>query len=113
MAATAHVQEVSRLHDESGLNDELMARATGAARSTVRDWFAHRSSPTGIRAERIGELAAIVDRLPRIMDIGYIPLWLTKPIEALDDNKPIDLIAAGEYRRVAKLIASLEDAGAV
>jgi uncharacterized protein (DUF2384 family) len=47
------------------------------------------------------------------MDVGYIPLWLTKPIEALDDDKPIDLIAAGEYRRVAKLIASLEDPGAI
>jgi uncharacterized protein (DUF2384 family) len=112
MAATAHAQEAGRLHDESGLNDELMARATGAARSTVRDWFAQRSSPTGIRAERVGELASIVDRLQRIMDTGYIPLWLTKPIEALDDDKPIDLIAAGEYRRVAKLIAALEDPGA-
>ena len=43
----------------------------------------------------------------------YIPVWMSKPIEALDDEKPVDLIARGEYRRVASLISELEDPGAV
>lgn len=110
--ATAFADEALRIHQDGGLNDVLIARATGAARSTVRDWFARRSSPTGRRAERVGELSAIVDRLPRVMDAEYIPVWLTKPIEALDDEKPIDVIARGEYRRVARLLSELEDPGA-
>ena len=65
--ATAYVDETLRLRREAGLDDALIARATGAARSTVRDWFARRSAPTGRRAERLGELSAIVDRLPRVM----------------------------------------------
>jgi|SRR5215207_10107244 hypothetical protein len=111
--ATVFADEALRIRRDGGLNDELIARATGAARSTVRDWFAHRSAPTGRRAERVGELSAIVERLPRVMRPEYIPVWLTKPIEALDDDKPIDVIARGDYRRVARLISELEDPGAV
>jgi uncharacterized protein (DUF2384 family) len=110
--STAFADEALRIRDNGRLNDEIIARATGSARSTVRDWFSRRSSPTGVRAERVGELSAIVDRLPRVMRAEYIPVWLTKPIEALDDEKPVDLIARGEYRRVARLISELEDPGA-
>ena len=39
-------------------------------------------------------------------------MWLAKPVEALDDDKPVDLIARGEYRRVARVIAELEEPGA-
>jgi hypothetical protein len=102
-----------RIRDTAGIGDELIARATGAARSTVRDWLAGRTSPTGVRAERVGELSAIVDRLPRVMQSDYIGVWLTKPIEALDDDKPVDVIARGDYRQVARIIAELEDPGAV
>jgi len=42
-----------------------------------------------------------------------IPVWLVKPVEALDDDKPIDVIARGDYRQVARLIAGLEASGAV
>jgi hypothetical protein len=41
--ASVFAEEAIRVRD-SGLNDEMIARATGAARSTVRDWFARRSS---------------------------------------------------------------------
>jgi uncharacterized protein (DUF2384 family) len=111
--ATAFADEALRIRSTAGLNDDLIARGTGAARSTVRDWFAHRSAPTGVRAERVGELSAIIDRLPRVMASDYIVVWLTKPIEALDDDKPIDLIGRGEFRRVARLISELEDPGAL
>lgn len=47
------------------------------------------------------------------MSRDYIAVWMIKPIEALDDEKPIDVIAHGEYRRVARLISELEDPGAV
>jgi hypothetical protein len=47
------------------------------------------------------------------MRADYIPVWLAKPIEALDDEKPLDLIRRGEYRRVARVVSELEDPGAV
>ena len=111
-ATTAFADEAIRVHDLGGLSDELIARATGAARSTVRDWLARRSEPTGSRAQRLVELSSVVDRLGRVMGSEYIPVWLSKPVEALDDEKPLELIAGGEYRRVARLVGELEYPGA-
>jgi len=109
----AFAREALRLRQHSGLTAEQIGRATCAAPSTVRAWFVRRSHPTGERAERIAELSAITERLERVMPKSYIPVWLSKPLAALDDAKPLDVIAAGEYKRVAKVISSIEDPGAV
>jgi hypothetical protein len=108
----AFAEEAARLHDRSGLSTQQIARGTGAAPSTVRGWLGHRSEPRGVRAERVAELAAITERLERVMPREYVSVWLSKPIEALDFRKPLDLLAEGEYRRVGKIVASIEDPGA-
>ena len=110
--ATAFAREARRVHERGHLSDQLIARATGAARSTVRGWLALRSEPSGQRAERVAELSALVERLARVMEPDYIPVWLTKPVDALDHEKPIELIARGDYARVARLVSSLEESGA-
>ena len=43
-----------------------------------------------------------------MIEPSYIPVWLHKPGAALDDEKPIDVLAQGEWRRVARLISELE-----
>jgi hypothetical protein len=78
----------------------------------VRQWLARRSAPSGVRAERLAELSSLVERLARVIRPTYIPVWLSKPIPALDDDKPIDRIAQGDYRSLARLISGLEDSGA-
>jgi hypothetical protein len=78
----------------------------------VREWLARRSAPSGARAERLAELSSLVERLALVIRPTYIPVWLNKPIAALDDDKPIDRIAKGDYRAVARLISGLEDTGA-
>ena len=111
--ATAFAQEAVRIHRVARLSDVQIGRAVGAKPSTVRGWLALRSSPSGQRAERVAELAEIVDRLVRVMDPEYIPVWLSKPVEVLDDQKPLDLIARGKARRVAQVVSGLESPGAV
>jgi transcriptional regulator with XRE-family HTH domain len=108
----AYADEAIHVHDTGHLSDRDIARATGAAPSTVREWLARRSSPSGVRAERLAELSSLVERLARVVRPTYIPVWLSKPIPALDDDKPIDRIAKGDYRAVARLISGLEDPGA-
>jgi uncharacterized protein (DUF2384 family) len=39
----------------------------------------------------------------------YIPVWMNKPVPALDDRKPIELISGGEYLRVARIVSALEE----
>ena len=109
----AFALEAGRLRRQVGLTAEQIARATGAAPSTVRGWIGHGSGPSGRRAERIAELSAIIDRLMRVMPKDYIPVWLSKPIEALNEKKPLDLIARGDYRRLAEVISGIEDPGAL
>jgi len=53
----------------------------------------------------------MVRRLGRVLRSESIVPWLQRPVLALDDEKPIELIARGEYRRVAKLISEIEYPG--
>jgi uncharacterized protein (DUF2384 family) len=105
------LRETSYLTD-IGLSDADLARATGAAKSTARAWIKETNVPTGARAERIIELATMVERLERVMERDYISVWLRKPMPMLDEEKPLDLIGRGDYRRVGQVISGLEDPGA-
>jgi uncharacterized protein (DUF2384 family) len=111
--ATAFASEAAHIKDTGNLTVPDIARATGANETTVRAWVRAARSPSGTHAERLAELSAIVERLVRLMDPNYVPVWMRKPIPLLDDDKPLDVIAAGEYRRVSKVLAGLEASGAV
>src|SRR3954451_16296455 len=91
--STAFAEEAVRIRDEGRLSDEDIARANGARPSTARACLALTRSPTGSRAERLVELSAIVDRLTRVIEPDYIPVWMMKPIPALGDEKPIAELA--------------------
>ena len=43
-----------------------------------------------------------------LIERDYVPIWLRKPVPALDDDKPLDVIGRGDYRQVARLISELE-----
>jgi transcriptional regulator with XRE-family HTH domain len=105
---TAFAEEAIRIRETGHLSDRDIARATGAAVSTVGAWLRRSRSPRGRRAERLAELSSIVDRLAEVIDPDYIPVWLHKPVPALDDEKPIDVLARGDWRSVARLISELE-----
>ena len=72
-------------------------------------WTAGTRAPTGERAERLVELSALIERLDRVIDPSYIAVWLRKPVPALEDDKPLDVIGRGDYRRVAALVSALEE----
>lgn len=97
-----------RLREVGHLSREDIATATGAVRSTVGSWLRGERRPSGVRAERVAELSALVERLARVIEPAYVPVWLQKPLAALDDEKPLEMIRRGDYRRVAKLIGELE-----
>jgi uncharacterized protein (DUF2384 family) len=44
------------------------------------------------------------------MEPSYIAVWLRKPVPALQDRKPMDVIASGSYMQVAELVSALEEA---
>lgn len=104
----AFANEASYLRDVGRLSDRDIARATGAGVSTVGSWMRRTRAPSGVRAERLVELSAVVERLSRVIDADYIPVWLRKPVPALGDEKPLDVVARGDYKRLSRLISELE-----
>ena len=110
--ATAFASEAAHIQEIGKLSTADIARATGADETTVRAWIRDARSPSGKRAERLAELSSLIERLVRVMKPEYVPVWMRKPIPLLDDDKPLDLVSKGEYRRVSRVIAGLEGTGA-
>jgi transcriptional regulator with XRE-family HTH domain len=110
--ATAFAIETAHIRETGHLSVADIARATGANETTVRAWLRGVRSPSGMHAERLAELSSIVERLARVMKPTYVPVWMRKPVPSLDDDKPLDVISAGDYRRVSRVLAGLEAPGA-
>jgi transcriptional regulator with XRE-family HTH domain len=106
--ATAFASEAARIREIGHLTAADIARATGADETTARAWLREKRSPSGDRAERLIELSSIVERLVKVMEPEYVPVWLRKPNALLEDDKPLDAIASGDYRKVSRVIAGLE-----
>src|SRR2546428_6111495 len=108
MAVTAFADEVRRVRTLGvGTND--IAVAVGAQPATVNAWARATRRPTGAKRERFMELVALVDRLERVMSPRYVPLWLLKPVPALDDRRPLALLSKGRYRDVSKVVPEPEN----
>jgi uncharacterized protein (DUF2384 family) len=107
-AMTAFANEVKRVR-KLGVATGDIAVATGSQPATVNAWARAARTPSGEKRERLLELVAIVDRLERVMRPAYVPLWLLKPVPALDDRRPLELLAKGRYRDVSRVVAELEN----
>ena len=104
----AYADEAIHLREAASLSDRDIARATGSGVSTVSAWLRRERAPRGRRAERLVELSAIADRLAAVLGAERVPVWLNKPVPALEHRKPLDVIAAGGYEQVSRVVAELE-----
>jgi hypothetical protein len=107
VAVTGFADEIRRVR-KLGVGTQDIAVAVGAQPGTVNAWARATRRPTGEKRERFMELVSLVDRLERVMTPRYVPLWLVKPIPALGDRRPLELLSKGRYRDVSKLVAELE-----
>ncbi|MCA1691553.1 MAG: hypothetical protein LC733_04880 [Actinobacteria bacterium] len=101
-------EQLQQLLDLALLTDADVARATGVAVDIVRQWLKDLREPNGEDAERVNELSAIIDRLAGVMTPDFIGLWLRKPLRILDDEKPSEVLARGDYKKVSRVLAALE-----
>ena len=107
-AMTGFADEVKRVRN-LGVATGDIAAATGSQPSTVNAWARATRQPSGTKRERLLELVALVDRLERVMAAEYVPLWLLKPVTALGDRPPLELLSKGRYRDVSRIVAELEN----
>lgn len=60
---------------------------------------------------REAELSVILERLARVIEPEYIPIWLDTPVPALGGQKPADLVERREWQPLQEMIAGLESPG--
>jgi hypothetical protein len=106
--ASPFAEVVQHVIEAGRLTDLDVAQATGVAVETVRAWLRDDEEPAGIETARLNELSGIVERLADVIDADFIPLWLRKPLRVLGDQKPLDLLARGDYRKISRMVAGLE-----
>jgi uncharacterized protein (DUF2384 family) len=86
-----------------------VARALGTTTRSVARWREHGSTPRRDAEERLLELKAVIDLLKTVLRPEPARLWLRSPNAELDYEKPIELVARGDYRRViAEILAMAE-----
>ncbi len=106
--ARAYADQAIQLREFASISEHDLAAVTGAEPDAVQAWLDGRSAPTRPQADRLVELAVIVQRLARTMRPDAIPGWLNTPIPVLDAHPPLELIARGDYERVARVVSSFE-----
>jgi hypothetical protein len=111
--AVSLATEAVRASQLGGLTEADLAHVTGASPKTVRAWLAGGLEPSGEPAERLRELSPQVERLAGLIKRDAIAPWMRRSVPRLGGERPLDVFAAGEWRRVAELISGLEDPGAI
>ena len=95
---------------ETGVIDTAdVARVSGAHARSVNRWRTGQAEPRRDSEARLLELKAVVDLLRRVLRDDAARLWLRSPNPDLGYEKPLDLVAAGQYQRVIDLLHALAD----
>lgn len=100
---------VDRLLDGDVVDAADVARALGTRPRSVSRWQSAQSMPRRDSEERLLELKAVVDLLRGVLRDQPARLWLRSPNPDLGYEKPLDVIAKGQYQRVIDSIMALAE----
>ncbi len=100
--ASAHDpgEAVEIMRQEVGLTEADIAAATGADTRSVRRWTAERPSRPVRHERQIDDLRAIVEVLADSLTEAGVRQWLRARNRSLKGERPLDVLARGEYERV-------------
>lgn len=76
---------------------------------TVSRWLSRETSPRPDARERLLEVIAVLEQLSGVLRPDAAHDWLFTPNPALDHYKPVDLLRAGEFRRVLAAIDAMAE----
>jgi putative toxin-antitoxin system antitoxin component (TIGR02293 family) len=86
-----------------------LARVSETNPRSVSRWRSQETTPRRESEERLLELRAVVDLVRAVMSDDAARFWLRSPNRDLGYEKPLDLIAEGEYQRVVDLLLALAE----
>lgn len=100
---------LDRLLDGEVVDGADIARVLGTSSRSVTRWQSARSVPRRDSEERLLELKAVVDLVRGVLREEPARLWLRSPDPDLGYEKPLDVVARGEYQRVIDSIMTLAE----
>ena len=86
-----------------------VARVLGMSPGSVTRWQSARNVPRRDSEERLLELKAVVELVRGVLREQPARLWLRSPNLDLGYEKPLDVVARGEYQRVIDSILALAE----
>lgn len=79
-----------------------VAAASGASARTVQNWAAATTRPRGKSADRILDLAHLVNELREVLSEEGVEIWLKSRNRNLGGHRPLELLAAGAANDVLR-----------
>lgn len=110
-AASGYAHLVDDLRGGVLTNAEL-AKITGVKARQVQHWAAGTHRPQGEAKDRLLELHYILERLRNVYTAEGTDIWVHGRNRDLGGEKPINLLAAGQFERVLAAVERLS-AGAM
>jgi len=86
-----------------------LAQITGTTSRRVRRRTTAKAMPRRAAQARLLELKAVVDQLRSVLRDEPARLWLRSPNPDLDWDKPLELLAEGEYHRVIGAVLAMAE----
>jgi transcriptional regulator with XRE-family HTH domain len=93
---------------DGGLTVAEMAELIGVAERQVRNWSAGANTPSGRNRDRLLQLHYAAQLLRDVYTREGSEIWLHGRKRSLGGQRPVDLLAAGEYEEVLAAIERLQ-----
>lgn len=100
---------LDRLLEGEVVDGADVARVVGTSPRSITRWQSAHSVPRRDSEERLLELKAVIDLLRDVLREQPARLWLRSPNPDLNYEKPLDVVARGEYQRVIDSIMALAE----
>jgi len=101
------VRRLNQVMERTSINATGVARILDRDPKTVIRWLREQTIPRWEARERLLALDVVLERLADVVPPEVAEEWLFTPVPALDYHRPVDLVRAGEYRRVLALIDAI------
>lgn len=86
-----------------------LARVSATHPRSVTRWRSEETTPRRDAEERLLELRAVIDLTRQVMQDDAARYWMRSPNRDLGYEKPLDLVAAGQYHRVIDLLLAMAE----
>lgn len=106
-AGEVYSRIVTGLREAVGTED--LARVIGIHPRQVQNWAAGRNRPQGENRDQLLGVHYLVQLLREIYQPEGVEIWLHGRNREFGGQRPLDLLAAGEYERVLAAVERLAD----